>query len=173
MTAGNANMDRMNLTSRHQLRLFYRALDGVNRGFDVDDDPFFQAARRMRTDADHFDRPFLIELADDCDNLGGADIQANDQVFVRSLRHSAITPQREHFFHVFVDIRYRRARAVGPADCEAVAVAHVDVFDVRGAARDATATDVEELIEHVRQTVIEKHGVELVHEVRIVGEVAA
>ncbi len=35
---------------------------------------------------------------------------------------------------------------------------------------DATATDIEELIEHVRQTVIEKHGVELVHEVRIVGE---
>jgi UDP-N-acetylmuramate dehydrogenase len=38
---------------------------------------------------------------------------------------------------------------------------------------DATATDIEELIEHVRQTVIEQHGVELVHEVRIVGEVAA
>lgn len=37
---------------------------------------------------------------------------------------------------------------------------------------NATATDVEELIEHVRQVVIEKHGVELVHEVRIVGEVA-
>jgi len=36
---------------------------------------------------------------------------------------------------------------------------------------NATATDVEELIEHVRHTVIEKHGVELVHEVRIVGEV--
>ncbi len=38
---------------------------------------------------------------------------------------------------------------------------------------DATATDVEELIEHVRQTVAEVHGVELVHEVRIVGEVPA
>ena len=37
---------------------------------------------------------------------------------------------------------------------------------------DATATDIEELIEHVRQTVIEQHGVELQHEVRIVGEVA-
>ena len=37
---------------------------------------------------------------------------------------------------------------------------------------NATATDVEELIEHVRQAVIEKHGIELVHEVRIVGEVA-
>ena len=39
-------------------------------------------------------------------------------------------------------------------------------------ADNATATDVEELIEHVRHTVIEKHGVELTHEVRIVGEVA-
>ena len=38
---------------------------------------------------------------------------------------------------------------------------------------DATATDIEELIEHVRQTVLDEHGIELVHEVRIVGEVAA
>jgi UDP-N-acetylmuramate dehydrogenase len=37
---------------------------------------------------------------------------------------------------------------------------------------NATATDIEELIEHVRRTVIEVHGIELVHEVRIVGEVA-
>ena len=36
---------------------------------------------------------------------------------------------------------------------------------------NATATDIEELIEHVRQTVLDVHGVELVHEVRIVGEV--
>ena len=35
---------------------------------------------------------------------------------------------------------------------------------------DATATDIEELIEHVRRSVMETHGVELVHEVRIVGE---
>ena len=31
---------------------------------------------------------------------------------------------------------------------------------------------LEELIEHVRQTVLDTHGVELVHEVRIVGEAA-
>ena len=37
----------------------------------------------------------------------------------------------------------------------------------------ATATDIEELIEHVRQTVHDQHGIELIHEVRIVGEVAA
>jgi UDP-N-acetylmuramate dehydrogenase len=36
---------------------------------------------------------------------------------------------------------------------------------------NATATDVEELIEYVRHTVIERHGIELLHEVRIVGEV--
>ncbi len=36
----------------------------------------------------------------------------------------------------------------------------------------ATATDIEALIEHVRHTVREEHGVELLHEVRIVGEVS-
>ena len=35
---------------------------------------------------------------------------------------------------------------------------------------DASATDIEELIEYVRQTVLDEHGVSLVHEVRIVGE---
>ncbi len=35
---------------------------------------------------------------------------------------------------------------------------------------DATATDIENLIEHVQRTVREVHAVELVHEVRIVGE---
>jgi len=35
---------------------------------------------------------------------------------------------------------------------------------------EATATDIEELIEHVRQTVIDVHDVRLTHEVRIVGE---
>ena len=37
----------------------------------------------------------------------------------------------------------------------------------------ATATDIEELIEYVRQTVLDTHGVELQHEVRIVGEMPA
>ncbi|MDJ0699695.1 MAG: UDP-N-acetylmuramate dehydrogenase [Woeseiaceae bacterium] len=35
---------------------------------------------------------------------------------------------------------------------------------------DASATDIEELVEYVRQTVFDKHGVELQHEVRIIGE---
>ena len=38
---------------------------------------------------------------------------------------------------------------------------------------EASATDIEELIEHVRQTVLDVHGVALTHEVRIVGEATA
>lgn len=38
---------------------------------------------------------------------------------------------------------------------------------------NASATDIEELIEHVQQTVLDEHGISLRHEVRIVGEVAA
>jgi len=38
---------------------------------------------------------------------------------------------------------------------------------------DATAADIESLIQHVQDTVNAKHGVELVHEVRIVGREAA
>jgi UDP-N-acetylmuramate dehydrogenase len=34
---------------------------------------------------------------------------------------------------------------------------------------NASATDIEELIEHVRQTVLDEHDVSLVHEVRIIG----
>jgi UDP-N-acetylmuramate dehydrogenase len=38
---------------------------------------------------------------------------------------------------------------------------------------DASAADIEALISHVQRTVAEFHGIDLVHEVRIVGEVAA
>jgi len=38
--------------------------------------------------------------------------------------------------------------------------------------RAATAADIEALIDHVQQTVLERHGVRLSHEVRIVGEEA-
>ena len=67
---------------------------------------------------------------------------------------------------VFAEYRFQGFR-IGGAE---VSEKHANFIINRG---DASATDIEELIEHVRQTVIEQHGVELVHEVRIVGEVAA
>ena len=39
-------------------------------------------------------------------------------------------------------------------------------------AGDATATDIETLIDHVQATVKRVHGIDLVHEVRMIGEVA-
>lgn len=66
------------------------------------------------------------------------------------------------------------ARLIETADLKGFSIGGAEVSDKhanfiinRG---DATATDIEELIEHVRHSVTEKHGVELVHEVRIVGE---
>jgi UDP-N-acetylmuramate dehydrogenase len=38
---------------------------------------------------------------------------------------------------------------------------------------NASAADIEALISHVQRSVAEMHGVDLVHEVRIVGEVAS
>lgn len=49
-----------------------------------------------------------------------------------------------------------------------VSTKHANFIVNRG---DATASDIEALIEHVRLTVLEVHGVSLQHEVRIVGEV--
>ncbi len=48
-----------------------------------------------------------------------------------------------------------------------VSAKHANFIINRG---DATATDIEELIEHVRHSVTEAHGIELIHEVHIVGE---
>ena len=48
-----------------------------------------------------------------------------------------------------------------------VSAKHANFIINRG---DATATDIEELIEHVRHSVTEMHGIELIHEVHIVGE---
>jgi UDP-N-acetylmuramate dehydrogenase len=67
------------------------------------------------------------------------------------------------------------ARLIETADLKGYSIGGAEVSDKhanfiinRG---DATATDIEELIAHVRDTVLETHGIGLVHEVRIVGEV--
>ena len=57
-----------------------------------------------------------------------------------------------------------KGHSIGGAE---VSEKHANFIINRG---DATATDIETLIEHVRRSVLETHGIELVHEVRIVGE---
>ena len=68
------------------------------------------------------------------------------------------------------------ARLIEAAGLKGFAIGGAEVSDKHAnfiINRDAaTATDIEELIEHVQQTVRKVHDVELVHEVRIVGEEA-
>ncbi len=67
------------------------------------------------------------------------------------------------------------ARLIEAAGLKGFAIGGAEVSDKHANfiinASDATAGDIESLIEHVRTTVRSVHGVELLHEVRIVGEV--
>jgi UDP-N-acetylmuramate dehydrogenase len=57
-----------------------------------------------------------------------------------------------------------KAYKIGGAE---VSTKHANFIINRGG---ASATDIEALIEYVRTTVLQEHGISLVHEVRIVGE---
>ena len=55
VAAGDAGEHGVDLAAGHQLGFFHRALDRLHGRLDVDDHAFFQAARRMRAHAQHFD----------------------------------------------------------------------------------------------------------------------
>ena len=63
----------------HQLGLFEGALDGVDRGFDIDDHALAHAARFMLAQAQHFEAPFGQDLGHDSHHLAGADIEGDDK----------------------------------------------------------------------------------------------
>ena len=87
MTARNPGIDRMNLTTGHQLRLFHGTLDGLNGGFDVDHYAFLQPSRRMGTQTHDIDGTVRFNLSDDRHNLGSPDIQADNQILFPFFRH--------------------------------------------------------------------------------------
>ncbi len=60
-----------------------------------------------------------------------------------------------------------KGRRIGGAE---VSTKHANFIINR---QDASAHDIETLIDHVRATVLEEHGISLTHEVRIVGEAAS
>ena len=55
MATGNSGVHRMDATAGHLLRGLDRALDRLHGGFDINHHAFFQSARRMGADTDHFD----------------------------------------------------------------------------------------------------------------------
>lgn len=73
-------------------------------------------------------------------------------------------PENDHAARL-IEAAGLKGHSIGGAE---VSEKHANFIINRG---DATATDIEELIEHVQRTVRDAHGVELRHEVKIVGEV--
>src|SRR5690554_1800770 len=81
VAAGDTGIHRMNPATRHQLGFFYRALNGLNRHFNVHHHSALETARRMGTNTDDFDGSVHLALADNRNHLGGSDIQADNHVF--------------------------------------------------------------------------------------------
>jgi hypothetical protein len=73
---------RADIAAGHQLGLFHRALDRMHGRFDVDHRAALHAARHMGADADHGDRLARLVLTDNRHHFRGADIEADDQLFV-------------------------------------------------------------------------------------------
>ena len=86
-TASNASKYGMDFAAGHQLRFLHRALDGLNRGFDIDHDTTLQIPRRMRAYADDFNALVSSHFTHQGHDLGGADVQAHNQLSVRFPRH--------------------------------------------------------------------------------------
>ncbi len=87
VVAGDRGVDRTDFAAGHQLGFLDRALDRLHRRFDVDHHAPLQPARFMRADADHFDRIAGGVLAHQCGDLGGADVETDDQRFVALAIH--------------------------------------------------------------------------------------
>ncbi len=87
MAARDTGIDGVNIAASHEFGLLDGALYRVHGGLDIDHYAFLQAARRVRTDPDNLDDAVLVDLPDDSDDFGRADVETYDQVFLRAFRH--------------------------------------------------------------------------------------
>src|SRR6185369_5896116 len=79
VAARDADVDLRDLAAGHALGFEDRLLDGRHRRIDVDDDALLEAAGRVRPDADDVET-VGSDLADDGGDLGGADVEPDDDV---------------------------------------------------------------------------------------------
>ena len=77
MAARNPGEHRVDLATGHQLRLFHRTLNRLNRRLDVDHHPFFETARRVVSDSDNFEHTFRRYLRDNRHHLRRTNVQAH------------------------------------------------------------------------------------------------
>ena len=139
VAAGDAGVDALDLAAGHQLGFLDGALDRLHRRLDVHHHALLQAAGGVRTDADHLEHAVLGHLADDGDDLGGADVETDDHLCSGACHGRPVTSVVElpegRSAGGSCDLS-RRRRVHGertPGDGDAVVVARVDARDVAAA----------------------------------------
>ena len=78
MAACNTGVYLAYLAVGHQLGITQRALNRRHRRIDVNHHALLHAGGFVHAHADHFQRPFRLDLGDDGDNLGSADVQPHN-----------------------------------------------------------------------------------------------
>ena len=84
MAACDPGIDLLDLAVGHELGFLERALDRVHGRLDVGDDPFLQPARGTVAHADDLEAAVWFDLGNDRGDLGGANVEADDQLLVVS-----------------------------------------------------------------------------------------
>ena len=87
MASGDAHVDRVDLTTRHQFCFLYRALYRVDGRLDVDHDALLHAPGGMRANAHHLHATVGINLSDNGNYLRGANIKPHDHLLAVPIGH--------------------------------------------------------------------------------------
>ena len=87
MTASNTHVHGVNLTSRHQLGFFHRALYCIDRGLDIDHDTLLHASGWVGADTHDLHTAIRIDLAHHGDDLRGADVETDNHLLALLLSH--------------------------------------------------------------------------------------
>src|SRR6185437_16513834 len=82
VTAGDAGEHGVDLAAGHELGFLHGALDRLHCRLDVDDHALLQAPRGLRAEAQHFDTAVDADFADQRHHLGGADVEAHDEISI-------------------------------------------------------------------------------------------
>jgi hypothetical protein len=84
VAAGDAGVDALDLAVGHQLGLFQRLLDALHGGVDVDHHAALETVARRHAQACQLELAAGQHLGHHGHDLGGADVQPDDHIFVFS-----------------------------------------------------------------------------------------
>ena len=87
MAAGDAGVNITNLALGHQLHFLDDPGNGIDSGFDVDHHALFEARRRLRAEPHDDHTAVGLELGHHAGDLGGADVEADNQFLVFFTHH--------------------------------------------------------------------------------------